>query len=62
MKLDGIYDEFVWLHNEVALLTHETEQFLPWHRYVSFQDSLSRTRFSLIPYSCGTSQMVHLAV
>jgi hypothetical protein len=32
MKEDGIYDEFVWLHNEVAPLTHETEQFLPWHR------------------------------
>jgi hypothetical protein len=36
MKRDGIYDEFVWLHNEVALVTHGTEQFLPWHRYVTF--------------------------
>jgi hypothetical protein len=34
MKRDGIYDEFVWLHNEVSLATHFTVEFLPWHRYV----------------------------
>jgi hypothetical protein len=32
MKEAGIYDEFVYVHEFFATLTHGTPEFLPWHR------------------------------
>ncbi|KAG7365371.1 tyrosinase central domain containing protein [Nitzschia inconspicua] len=54
MKVDGIYDEFVWLHNEVALQTHYTVEFLPWHRWFTWQFEKAMQEFTgrciYIPY------------
>jgi tyrosinase len=34
LKNNGLYDEFVWLHEAVSSQTHSTPMFFPWHRYV----------------------------
>jgi hypothetical protein len=37
LKDSGIYDEFILLHESVTDLTHNTPEFLPWHRWFIYQ-------------------------
>lgn len=37
VKRSGLYDEFVHLHEAVAISTHGTPAFLPWHRWFLYQ-------------------------
>jgi hypothetical protein len=32
VKESGLYDDFVYIHEFHATLTHSTPEFLPWHR------------------------------
>jgi Common central domain of tyrosinase len=37
LKDSGVYDEFVYMHAGVADFTHMTPEFLPWHRWFTYQ-------------------------